>query len=153
MIWFISSLFFAILIGIAENRLYFEQNTKPVIQHFKAYHIYLFCTVVLVAFLGCEENLAKFIFGLVWTPLILDIVWWLIRYMDITHLGESVTLFGHTIWKYPDKNFYDGGYGKSWHSIEDWDNYGKLPLIHGTYAWWYMFTFILIGLGVIIAIW
>ena len=154
MFYFITALIIAILIGIAENRLYFEQNEAPIVMnHFKAYHLYLFSLVIVTALLGCEGNIIKFLFILVWTPFILDVTWWIIRYFDITNLGKEWKIGSYVIHKSPETNPYDYGEGKAWHSFEDWDNYLHPKLILGCYLWWWISILILMVLILMVIYW
>jgi hypothetical protein len=70
----------------------------------------------------------------VWNILTLDVVWWQIRYVDIRYLH---------------RDYYDNRDGQATHRITDFDAAG-LPLWFGVYSWWYVLTFVLIGLGVTI---
>jgi len=151
------ALFFGAAWGAAENRLWREHGEGVILKHFKLYHLcmgLLFGWVnSLTAYIICGTTTQGFLLWvwlMLWDTLILDVVWWLIRYLDITNLGKTWTLFNYVIWKFPVNNEYDYGQGKPWHSKEDWDNYGKVDLWHGIYAWWYIFTALLIVLGVMI---
>jgi hypothetical protein len=105
---------------------------------------------------------------MLWDTLILDVVWWVIRYMDITHLGEVMFALKFLRWDwvvtYPQVNEYDLGNGLRWHVRTDWDNapiylvrYAKErglylekwkpPLVFGCYWWWSVFAALLAGLG------
>ncbi len=148
--------------GAGENRLWKEAGEGVILNNFKLYHLCMgllfgsFNALAVLAanlllglpYSGCEP-FAEWLFLMVWDTLLLDVVWWIIRYMDITHLGQVlvfVKVFGWE-WavRYPDVNQYDLGKGKPWHSQADWDNWLHPPLIAGCYWWWWMFTLVLAG--------
>ncbi len=150
--------------GASENRLWKEAGEGIILNHFKLYH---FCMAVLfgsfnaIAILSANLLLDLPIISLkpflewtwlmVWDTLVLDVVWWTIRYQDITHLGEVLFAWKLLEWEwvvtYPEVNEYDFGKGKPWHSREDWDNWLHPPLILGTYPWWFLFASILVVNG------
>jgi hypothetical protein len=139
MIIFLAACAFAILWGAAENRLFREQDIGwELFDHFKPYHLFLVSLTLLVAFLGCEGSVLKFVFLALWTVLGLDVTWWLIRYRDFkVNPNASKQYFGET---------------NAWHQREDWDNcplplIGKPELIFGCYWWWLLFSILLTGLG------
>lgn len=115
------------LYGVVENRVFIEHGEANVLNHFKLYHVWLFC---LFAFNAVTANLWLSLFLLVYGPLALDIVWWLIRYIDI---------------KYRNRNTY--GEPNAWHLQSDWDNYLGFPLVLGCYWWWTVFGVLCLVLG------
>ncbi len=131
------ALLFWVLWGAAENRLWREAGDAVILGHFKTYHFFMAILTVLVAALGASSWLS-FVFLIVWAPLMLDVTWWSIRYLDVTHLGQTWRLSDLTIWVFPAVNPYDYGAGKAWHSRDDWDNWLGIPLIGGCYWWWWM---------------
>jgi flagellar biosynthesis component FlhA len=137
---FLAALLFALIWGTAENRLFCEQDVGwEIFDHFKPYHLFLVALTVLIAFLGSEGSIAKFMFLSLWTVLMLDVTWWLIRYRDFT-VNENAAIqkyFGET---------------NSWHMQTDWDNcplpvIGKPKLVYGCYWWWWLFAGLLFLLG------
>lgn len=151
MITFLAALTFAVLWGWAENRLFREQDTGwEIFDHFKPYHLFLVSLTLLVAFLGCEGSFSKFLFLTLWTPLVLDIVWWLIRYRDFK-ANEAAAI----------QQYF--GESNAWCERLDWDNCPlpairlnplrveawKPPLIFGLYWWWILLTAAL----TVIALW
>ena len=117
--------------GIGENRVYGEKGDIIVARHFKAYHIWMFIIFLLTMF---TSNILLWIWRMIWSFLILDIVWWLIRYYDFK------TNYDHAVQEY-------NGETNAWHECTDWDNYGHYPLVLNCYWWWWLFTGILIILG------
>jgi hypothetical protein len=113
--------------GIAENRLFREQGEMLPGNHFKIYHLWLFFlfagTGVIIYALSSSIILTLSYF--IYSPFGLDWVWWAIRYFDFQ--------------KDPVKAQKNYGEPNAWHLQTDWDNYLKLPLIYGTYWWWYLF--------------
>ena len=162
---FVFALLFGVGWGAGENRLWREQGEGVILSHFKLYHLcmaLLFGWVngltVCVAFgLGSTvfsvQALLLWFWLMLWDALALDVAWWVIRYLDLTHLGEVMFAFKLFEWEwvvtYPEKNEYDHGFGKPWHSREDWDNWLHPPLVLGTYCWWFVFAGILVVLGVL----
>ncbi|MFB3887962.1 MAG: hypothetical protein ACE14S_00600 [Candidatus Bathyarchaeia archaeon] len=122
--------------GAAENRLFIEHGEYLPGRHFRVYHLWLAGLFAGSGFLVLVLSRSAWLTAayLVYAPLGLDWVWWLIRYVDIRFLG---------------RNDYDGGVGKAWHSRDDWDNYGGLPLLFGTYWWWYASGALSTVLGVV----
>ena len=127
---FLVALSFAIMYGIVENRLFREQDVGwEIFDHFKPYHLFLVSLTLLVAFLGCEGGILKFVFLCLWTPLVLDVTWWLIRFYDFKSKPDaSLLYFGET---------------NAWHLRSDWDNcplplIGKPPLVLGVFWWWWV---------------
>lgn len=121
-----------ILWGVYENRAWLEHGENWIVGHFKTYHLLMFLLFGSIASIGLPhttECIWQWIWWMTYTVLILDVVWWVIRWYDITVRRV---------------NTYDGGYGKAWHSITDWDNLGGLPLLFGTYVWWYVAAAILV---------
>ena len=164
-----SALFKAVMWGIAENRHFADRGPaiQPGILHFTSYHVWMFkfffvlnvgfataINYVLYAngviesvWLFCAAQAVLFTFFTIWDILILDVTWWVNRYVDITHLGQKPwKILSIEIWSFAEKNIYDNGEGKPWHSPSDWDAAG-LPLLFGTYSWWYLMAFALVGLG------
>lgn len=168
--------------GAGENRCWKEAGESVILNNFKLYHLSMatlfgsfnaFCVIIIYT-IPVETpifNLQAFfswLWLMLWDTWILDVVWWIIRYQDITHLGQTMFSITFFVWEwsinYPALNEYDNGQGKSWHSREDWDNCPiyiirfnplrfekiKLPLFFGVYWWWWLFLFILIGLGLVI---
>ena len=139
--------------GATENRWFKEHGEPIVLNHFSLYHslwlapLFGFHSFIFAHSLHQIFNLSMtqtgllFFAWMLYSPVALDWVWWLIRHLDITHLhGGPVKVMGRTLWTWPDRNLYDGGKGLPWHSIEDWDNFLGLSLVYGTYWWWYVFT-------------
>lgn len=130
MIAFILALAFGVIWGVAENRLFKEQGEWWLLNHFKKYHIFLLLLTILVAGMGCENSILKFIFINLWTPLALDVTWWIIRYYEITKYGQG-----------------DYGEPNAWHMQSDWDNWLGLPLVLGIYWWWWVLGIACLILG------
>jgi hypothetical protein len=130
-----------ILWGAAENRLWKEHGENFILNHFKLYHIFTFLLFGTINAIGLTFSTASFIewlFFMTFDPLMLDVVWWLIRYYDFKKdYGKAVLSYGEP---------------NAWHSKTDWDNWLKLPLIFGIYWWWYVFTTICIILGAVLLI-
>lgn len=149
MILFLSALSFAVVYGAAENRLFREQGEWAIMNHFKQYHVFLGYLTVLVAALGCEGSLLKFVFLLLWAPFALDVAWWLIRLCDFIRDYEKAKAF------YNEPN--------PWHLQTDWDNAPiplvklgplrvenfKPPLVLGVYWWWVVFAVLLVAVGLL----
>jgi hypothetical protein len=149
--------------GAGENRLWKEAGETVILNNFRLYHLCMallfgsFNVIAVIAInllLGLPyfgwKPFVEWLFLMVWDTLILDVVWWTIRCMDITHLGQVllfVKIFG---WEwavlYPEVNEYDLDKGKPWHSQADWDNWLHPPLIAGCY-WWWWWTFVLVLAG------
>lgn len=132
MIAFIIALTYAIAYGIGENRLFKEEGEWWLLNHFKAYHVWLLYITIIVSACGAEGSWLKFAFLMVWTPLMLDVTWWIIRYYQITH-GEN---------QYGEPN--------AWHLQSDWDNWLGLPLVAGCYWWWWVLSIVCAVLGALI---
>ncbi len=142
------AMFFGGAWGAAENRCWKEAGDGWILSHFKLYHLLMAllfgwanALTVSVAF-GANLSPRGFLLWLwlmVWDTLMLDVVWWVIRYLDVMHLGQTWRLLGRVVWRFPVKNEYDGGSGAAWHSRGDWDNYLGLPLVLRCYAWWWIF--------------
>lgn len=130
--------------GYAENRLFSDKgmNYGPLILgHFKVYHIWmaiLFGTInalASVALFGpfSAQGITVWVWLMLWDTLMLDVTWWVIRYFDFQIRPEyALKLYGEP---------------NAWHLQTDWDNWLGLPLINGTYWWWYVFGGILALLG------
>jgi hypothetical protein len=166
---FAAVLFKAVWWGIGENRQFYDRG--PAVQmgflHFTSYHIWMlkkfgvlnagFATSInyIMYVKGVIESIWVFLaaqavlfaFLTIWDILILDVTWWVNRYVDVTHLGQKPWMLGpFVVWEFPAVNIYDNGTGKPWHSVSDWDA-GGLPLWFGTYSWWWVLSFALVGLG------
>lgn len=164
-----AALFKAVWWGIGENRQFHDRGpaTQMGFLHFTSYHLWMlknfgvlnagFTTainyilysagVVESVWVFCVAQGVLFTFLTIWDILILDVTWWVNRYVDITHLGQKPwRILGIEIWRFPEKNIYDNGTGKATHSETDWDAAG-LPLWFGIYSWWWMMAFALVGLG------
>jgi hypothetical protein len=163
---FAVALFFGAAWGAAENRCWKEAGESVILNNFKLYHLLmalLFCTfnafaVCLIfgvprvaAFFSLREGLF-WVWLMLWDTLILDVVWWVIRYRDITHLGQVMfsVKFLKCSWivMYPTINEYDYGRGNAWHLRDDWDNWLHPPLVVGCFWWWWMFAAALAVLSV-----
>ncbi len=112
--------------GFAENRLFLEHGDYLPGHHFRIYHLWLAGLFAATGFLIFAFSRSYLLTAsyLVYAPFGVDWVWWVIRYIDIKYRGH---------------NDYDGGTGLPWHSRSDWDNYLGLPLVFGSYWWWYVF--------------
>lgn len=163
---FVAALFKAVWWGVGENRQFSDRGAavQTGFLHFTSYHIWMlkhflildvgFASAINAIIFGdspfwmlCAAQVVLCAFLVVWDILVLDVVWWINRYMDVTHLGGAPwKLCGFVIWRFPSVNLYDGGSGKAWHSREDWDAAG-LPLWFGVYSWWWLCGFALVGLG------
>jgi len=140
MIVFIMALLFAVLWGWSENRLFREVDVGwEIFDHFKPYHLFLVSLTFLIAFLGCEGSLLKFAFLCLWTPLVLDVTWWIIRYYDFkSNEPLAIILYNEET--------------NAWHKPTDWDNcplplIGKPPLVFGVFWWWWMLSGVLAVIG------
>ncbi len=122
--------------GAAENRLFLEHGEYLPGRHFRVYHLWLAWLFAGSSFLIYVLSRSVLLTAayLLYAPFGLDWVWWVLRYVDIRFLK---------------RNDYDDGVGKAWHSREDWDNYGRVPLVFGTYWWWYVFGALSAALGVV----
>jgi hypothetical protein len=125
---------FWVLWGVSENRVWKEHGENWILGHFKTYHAVMGAFDVAIASLGAD-SVWQFLFLLVWAPLALDVVWWLIRYWDF-----QVD---------PVKATESYGEPNAWHSRDDWDNWLGLPLVLGCYWWWWVCLGILVVLGVL----
>jgi hypothetical protein len=131
MLQFIFQLLFPIVWGAGENRVY-REGTEMVTSHFKLYHVWMF---TLFLFVTCSPSLLLWTWLMVWSFLMLDVTWWVIRYFDFqNHPDEAI-------------GWYNGE-TNAWHEQSDWDNYGGLPLWAGVYWWWWIFMIILMVLGI-----
>ena len=159
-LFLILAVIFSVAWGAAENRVWKESGENWILNHFKLYHLLMALlfgwvnalTVTVMYHAFSVSGVALWFWLMLCDTLLLDVVWWSIRYFDITYLGKEWLLFGFTVWTFPTENEYDGGLGKPWHSRSDWDNFLKLPLIGGTYLWWIIFVGVLILLGVTICV-
>ncbi len=124
----IGRIIFAIILpliwGTFENRAWHEAGENWILNHFKTYHVVMFAIFAGTAFTTSSNfwlNLGLFI----WAPLSLDVVWWIIRWLDFRR----------------DPVWAEEHYGEpnAWHLQTDWDNWLGLPLVFGTYWWWYVF--------------
>jgi len=172
-----SALAKALLYGFAENRLFTDKtlDTKVwVLHHFKQYHVWmaLFFANLNVAFAfvlgaGPEQRLIIWLFLTLWDILILDVDWWLHRFLDFT-FKVCFTVPSYFRWLLQvDGPYYIllgkeesiRRYGEShrWHLRPDYDNY-KLPWMQERpqlfcigkfrcYWWWIIFTLALVVLG------
>lgn len=132
MIEIIGAMLFWVVWGAMENRVWKEQGEAWILGHFKTYHLMIGALDVATAAIGAENNTFQFLFLLFWSPLALDVTWWVIRYFDFKR----------------DPNAAQKFYGESnpWHQQSDWDNWLGLPLVFGCYWWWWLFggvTFVL----------
>ena len=100
------ALFFGAAWGAGENRCWKEAGESVILDNFKLYHLgmaVLFGTfnafaVCLIFGLPFEargfaafwnqEAFVAWLWLMLWDTLILDVVWWVIRHQDITHLGK-----------------------------------------------------------------
>ena len=136
-------LFKSVMWGHGENRHWYDRGPalQPVGNHFTSYHLFMLlffgllntgfsCALTSVWYI----QVALTVWLTVWDVLILDVTWWVERYLDLA------------VFKIP-RNYYDEGKGQPWHSISDWDA-GGFPLWHGTYSWWFVFAGVLTVLGV-----
>ena len=162
-------LFKAVLWGIGENRQFHDTDWGTQgsgVMHLSTYHIwmFLFFAVLNGGFAAALSGtwytqMLLFTYFTIWDILILDVSWWIIRYVDITHIGKSWGLW--VTWNneytyvpihiFPKSNPYDHGEGKPWHSLSDWDSAG-LPLWLGTYSWWWLLSGILAVLGTVVLV-
>lgn len=121
--------------GAVENRLFKECGEYFPGQHFRLYHLWLatldFCNAVIVYALSLNPFLT--LFALVYFPFGLDLVWWLIRYIDF-HRDRIAA-----------EKFY--GEPNAWCQQADWDNYLGFSLIFRVYWWWLLFGIISVILG------
>ena len=153
----ISVLLFAIALlvaiewGWAENRLVTDKPLNfddLILAHFKTYHLFMAILFGTVNALASVAIFGTFTFAgvllwvwlMLWDTLILDVTWWLIRFLDFKVRPSYARVL-----YYPEKN--------AWHERGDWDNWLGLPLFFGCYWWWTAFSFLLFGLGVSIIIW
>ena len=134
MIKLILAALFWLIWGGCENRVWKEHGEAWILGHFKTYHVVMGMFDFAVAALGAGD-VWQFLFLLVWAPLSLDIVWWLIRWFDFKRDSAGAA-----------KSY---GENNSWHSRSDWDNWLGLPLILGCYWWWWVFGFLCVVLGVL----
>jgi hypothetical protein len=134
MIKLIVAALFWLIWGAFENRAWKEHGENWILGHFKTYHAVMGAFDVAIASLGAD-SVWQFLFLLVWAPLALDVVWWLIRYWDFQ--------------RDPVKAAESYGEPNAWHLQTDWDNYGGLPLVLGCYWWWWCLVGILVVLGVL----
>ena len=125
---------FWIVWGIGENRVWKEHGEGWILGHFKTYHVAMGIFAVTVASLGAT-SIWQFLFLLVWAPLALDVVWWLIRWFDFKRDPAGAAA------SYGEPN--------AWHQQIDWDNPLGLPLVAGCYWWWWLFGVLLAVLGVL----
>jgi hypothetical protein len=167
---------FGAIWGVGENRCWKEAGEAWILKNFKLYHLlmgllfgtfnaFAVCLIFglhvepagLAAFFN-ERAFLLWLWLMLWDTLILDVVWWLIRFMDITHLGQIMFAIKFLRWEwvveYPQINEYDYGKGKPWHDPADWDNcplpfIGRPPLVFGCYWWWAVFAVVLVVLGVV----
>jgi hypothetical protein len=163
------ALLFGVVWGAGENRCWKEAGEGVILCNFKLYHLLmalLFGTfnafavclifrlplesVGFAAFLNARACLT-WVWLMLWNILILDVVWWIIRYEDLKHLGQVMfaVKFLRLQWvvEYPAINEYDYGQGKPWHSREDWDNWLHPELWFGTYPWWFVMAGLLVVIG------
>lgn len=145
-------LFKSVWVGVGENRFYYDRG--PVVStwmgRLTTYHLWLFLSfavfnVSYVAFFGLlfptQTHLLTLqaltlAFLTIYDVFVLDVTWWLIRYVDIQFLH---------------RDYYDNRDGQAWHKPSDWDAAG-LPLWMGTYLWWWLCFFVLVGLGVAVLV-
>ena len=161
-------LFKAVIWGVAENRQFHDQgvNKKRWLGHLSTYHgwMFIFFANLNVGYtnvfpLPWYVQLVIFIFLMVWDILILDVTWWIIRFLDITYLGKTWRIKNASsdidivVWRFPTVNYYDHGKGLRWHSDGDWDAAGfgqyRLGMLH-CYKWWIWSAAALTVLGVVI---
>ena len=135
LIRFFLVLLFWCLWGAFENRVWKEHGENFILNHFKTYHVAMAAFVVLTAFMGVYTP-AQFIFVLFWAPLMLDVVWWLIRYYDFQKDYEKAKE------SYNEPN--------AWHLQTDWDNWLGVPLLFNCYWWWTVFGVILFIIGIFV---
>jgi hypothetical protein len=129
--WIILALKFALppLYGVVENRVFMEHGDANVLNHFRLYHVWL---LVLFWFNAVTASFWLSMMLMAYSILALDVVWWVIRYVDIA---------------IRNKNTY--GEPNAWHMRTDWDNYLGLPLFLKCYWWWTVFTILCVVLGVV----
>jgi hypothetical protein len=142
--------FIGVIWGIGENRLWKEHGENFILNHFTTYHFFMAVLFGAINSIGISwgvHGLIEWGIWMLWDVLMLDVAWWIIRYLDLTHLGMVWGIGNTIIWKFPLSNNYDSGLGKPWHSKDDWDNWLGLPLIFGTYWWWWLFSLVIILLG------
>jgi hypothetical protein len=113
--------------GAAENRLFKEHGEYLPGQHFRVYHLWLALLFAGSGFLVYVISVFALLNSrhVVYSPLGLDWVWWLIRFYDFKL--DSVK----ARYSYQEEN--------AWHIRIDWDNYLGLPLVFGCYWWWFVF--------------
>jgi hypothetical protein len=134
MIKLIAAALFWLIWGAFENRAWKEHGENWILGHFKTYHAVMGAFDIVIALLGAN-GVWQFLFLLVWAPLALDVVWWLIRYWDFQ--------------RDPVKATESYGEPNAWHSRDDWDNWLGLPLVLGCYWWWWLLGGMLVVLGVL----
>ena len=134
MLKFVVAILFWIVWGISENRVWKEHGESWILGHFKTYHAVIGAFDVAIASLGADNGW-QFMFLLMWAPLALDVVWWIIRYWDFK--------------RDPVKAAESYGEPNAWHSRGDWDNWLGLPLVFGCYWWWWLLGSILVVSGVL----
>jgi hypothetical protein len=142
-----TALIFAVLWGAMENRCWREQGESVILGHFKLYHLGMLAlfgwvnSLTIYVVLGESLSFAgilSFVWLMVWDILMLDITWWVIRWWDFRiNPGKAIRFYGEP---------------NAWHLKTDWDNWLGLPLIGGTYWWWYVFAGILAVLGVVLVV-
>ena len=148
LILFAIALLVAVEWGWAENRLFTDKPLNfdaLILAHFKTYHLFmaiLFGTINALASAAIFGvfTLAGFLLWvwlMLWDTLVLDVTWWLIRYLDFK-LRPSFAL----VLYFPEKH--------AWHERADWDNWLHPPLVCGVYWWWHVFAAVLVALGALI---
>ncbi len=133
MISLLAKLLFAVIWGAGENRVFREKGDALIQQHFKLYHVWM---LLIFAVATYTADLLVWVWLMIYSILVLDVTWWVIRAVDFHRNTEAAVKF------YGELN--------KWHLQTDWDNYLKLPLICGVYWWWWLFTLLLTVLGLII---
>jgi hypothetical protein len=123
--------------GVVENRLFKEHGDYLPGKHFRIYHLWLAGLFSADAFFAyaLSRHLILATLLLVYSPLGLDWVWWLIRYFDFKKDPVEAT-----------KSY---GEPNAWHLRSDWDNYGKFPLVLRCFLWWWAFAVLCVILGVL----
>ena len=137
---------------MGENRIWKEHGEKFILNHFTTYHFFMAVLFGFINSIGLTWGVAGFVEWLtwmLWDTLMLDVTWWIIRWLDLTHLNQVWSIRGLVVWRFPMYNDYDSGLGKPWHSKEDWDNWLGYPLIRGVYWWWWCFSVCISGLLVL----
>ena len=161
---FVVALVFGAAWGAGENRCWKEHGEAVILNNFRLYHFlmallfgafnaFAVCLIFNIPVEGLVNAKAAlcWLWLMLWDTLILDVVWWVIRYCDFKRDYEKAVLS------------YNGE-RNVWHEWPDWDNCPvyiirfdplqvekvKLPLFFGVYWWWLAFPAMLTVIGVVV---